>query len=189
MMLVRCHLSSPVCTRPGDTRCMAPPLSPGDRSTGTGHPAHWPRPRGRRGWAHMGQASPHIAAGSKHSRTDSQGPPHTRGRSLGSHGRMVNITVIMCSSPVMVSGLGTRPGRHLQMGLPSALGLQEVPGPQGLGSHGSGLSTHRWSLHTRPYSQSGSITHSGPHPGDHCVLFHYSFIKTVSKKFLIGLWS
>ena len=66
----------------------------------------------------------------------------------------------------MVSGLGTSPGRHLQMGLPWLLAEQVVPGPQGLGSQGSGLSTQRWSLHTRPYSQSGSMTHSGPHPGD-----------------------
>ena len=37
----------------------------------------------------------------------------------------------------MVSGLGTSPGRHLQMGLPSLLAVQVVPGPQGLGSQGS----------------------------------------------------
>ena len=35
-----------------------------------------------------------------------------------------------------MSGLGTSPGRHLQIGLPSLLGVQVVPGPQGLGSHG-----------------------------------------------------
>ena len=51
------------------------------------------------------------------------------------------------------------------MGLPWALAVQEVPGPQGLGWQGSGLSTHRWSRHTRPYWQSGSTTHSGPQPG------------------------
>ena len=38
----------------------------------------------------------------------------------------------------MVSGLGMRPGKHRQMGLPSRFGVQVVPGPQGEGSHGSG---------------------------------------------------
>ena len=66
---------------------------------------------------------------------------------------------------IVLPGLGTRPGRHLQMGLPWALAVQEVPGPQGLGWQGSGRSTQRWSRHTRPYWQSGSTTHSGPQPG------------------------
>ena len=36
--IIRCQPhESPVYTRPGDTQCMAPPLYPGDRSTGTGH--------------------------------------------------------------------------------------------------------------------------------------------------------
>ena len=39
--------------------------------------------------------------------------------------------------PVMVSGLGINPGKHLQIGLPSALGVQVVPGPQGDGLQGS----------------------------------------------------
>ena len=73
---------SPVYTRPGDMQCRAPPLCPGDRSTGTGHPAHWPQPRGRRDSAHTGLASPHTAAGNTRSRTDSQGPPGTQARSL-----------------------------------------------------------------------------------------------------------
>ena len=47
------------------------------------------------------------------------------------------LRVEMRCSPVMVSGLGTRPGRHLQMGLPSLLAVQVVPGPQGVGSQGS----------------------------------------------------
>ena len=77
---------SPVYTRPGDMRCMAPPLCPGDRSTGTGHPAHWPQLRGRRDLGHTGQVSPHIAAGNTRSHTDNQGPPGTRGRSLRQRG-------------------------------------------------------------------------------------------------------
>ena len=82
LIMTTCHLYSPVYTRPGDSWCMDPPLYPGDRSTDTGHPGHWPQPRGRRGWAHTGQASPHIAAGNTHTRTDSQGPPDTRDRIL-----------------------------------------------------------------------------------------------------------
>ena len=46
------------------------------------------------------------------------------------------------NSPVIVSGLGTSPGRHLQIGLPSMLAVQVVPGPHGLGLHGSGFSIH-----------------------------------------------
>ena len=65
---------------------------------------------------------------------------------------------------MIVSGLGMSPSIHLHMGLPCALGVQVVPGPQGYGLHGSGFSTHRWLLQTKPYLQSGSIVHSGPHP-------------------------
>lgn len=65
---------------------------------------------------------------------------------------------------MIVSGLGISPARHLQIGLPSLLGVQVVPGPQGDGLHGSGFSTHFWSRHTNPYLQSGSTTHSGPQP-------------------------
>ena len=50
------------------------------------------------------------------------------------------------------------------MGLPFLFGVQVVPGPQGDGLQGSGFSMQRWLSHTKPYLQSGSITHSGPHP-------------------------
>ena len=41
---------------------------------------------------------------------------------------------------------------------------QTAPGPQGEGLHGSGSSTHLWFKQTSPVLQSGSLTHSGPHP-------------------------
>ena len=44
--------------------------------------------------------------------------------------------------PVMVSGLGTSPAKHRQIGFPSLLAIHIVPGPQGLGSQGSGFKTH-----------------------------------------------
>ena len=55
----------------------------------------------------------------------------------------------------MVSGFGTSPGRHRQMGLPSLLGVQEVPGPQGLG----------WQGFRREHLISG--LGSGERPGGH----------------------
>jgi len=64
----------------------------------------------------------------------------------------------------MVSGLGTRPGSHLQIGLPTLLTIQTAPGPQGEGLHGSGFSMQRLFWQTKPERQSGSTTHSGPHP-------------------------
>ena len=42
--------------------------------------------------------------------------------------------------------------------------VQTAPGPQGEGLHGSGSSTHLWFKQTSPELQSGSLTHSGPHP-------------------------
>ena len=42
--------------------------------------------------------------------------------------------------------------------------MQMVPGPQGEGLQGSGFSTHFWFSQTNPVLQSGSRTHSGPHP-------------------------
>ena len=42
----------------------------------------------------------------------------------------------------MVSGLGIKPGSHLQIGLPLGPTVQMAPGPQGLGSQGSGLGIH-----------------------------------------------
>jgi len=69
---------------------------------------------------------------------------------------------------VIVSGLGIKPGSHLQMGLlnlaPCFCAVQKAPGPQGEGLHGSGSSTHLWFKHTSPLRQSGSRTHSGAHP-------------------------
>ena len=53
---------------------------------------------------------------------------------------------------------------YLQIGFPIGLTEQTAPRPQGLGLHGSGLSMHRWFSQTKPPRQSGSITHSGPHP-------------------------
>ena len=44
--------------------------------------------------------------------------------------------------PVMVSGLGMRPGWHLQIALPEPVTEHSAPGPQGEGSQGSGLGTH-----------------------------------------------
>ena len=64
----------------------------------------------------------------------------------------------------MVSGLGIRPGWHLQMALPVLVTEHSAPGPQGLGSQGSGFSTHLCPWHTYPCWQSGSMTHSGPQP-------------------------
>jgi len=67
-----------------------------------------------------------------------------------------------------VSGLGINPGSHLQIGLlnlfPTFGAEQTAPGPQGEGLHGSGSSTHLWFKQTSPVLQSGSLTHSGPHP-------------------------
>ena len=55
-------------------------------------------------------------------------------------------TVHSGPQPVMVSGLGTSPAKHRQIGFPSLLAMHIVPGPQGLGSQGSGLKTHlQWS--------------------------------------------
>ena len=42
--------------------------------------------------------------------------------------------------------------------------MQMVPGPQGDGLQGSGFSTQCWFWQTKPVRQSGSTTHSGPHP-------------------------
>ena len=53
---------------------------------------------------------------------------------------------------------------YLQIALPIPFVMQTAPGPHGLGSHGSGFSAHRWFKQTSPYWQSGSLTHSGPHP-------------------------
>ena len=68
----------------------------------------------------------------------------------------------------MVSGLGIRPGSHLQMGLayrlPCLGAVHLAPGPQGEGLQGSGSSTHLWFKQTYPLEQSGSLVHSGPHP-------------------------
>ena len=44
--------------------------------------------------------------------------------------------------PVIVSGWGTSFPKHLQIGFPSLLAMHMVPGPQGLGSQGSGFKTH-----------------------------------------------
>ena len=52
------------------------------------------------------------------------------------------LTVHSGPQPVIVSGLGTRPFKHLQIGFPILLVMHMVPGPQGLGSQGSGLNTH-----------------------------------------------
>ena len=52
------------------------------------------------------------------------------------------LTVHSGPHPVIVSGLGTRPFKHLQIGFPSLLAMHMVPGPQGLGSQGSGFKTH-----------------------------------------------
>ena len=52
------------------------------------------------------------------------------------------LTVHSGPQPVIVSGLGTRPFKHLQIGFPSLLAMHMVPGPQGLGSQGSGFKTH-----------------------------------------------
>ena len=55
-------------------------------------------------------------------------------------------TVHSGPQPVMVSGLGTSPAKHRQIGFPSLLAMHIVPGPQGLGSQGSGFKTHlQWS--------------------------------------------
>ena len=53
---------------------------------------------------------------------------------------------------------------YLQIALPIPFVMQTAPGPHGLGLQGSGFSTHRWFKQTSPYWQSGSLTHSGPHP-------------------------
>ena len=50
------------------------------------------------------------------------------------------------------------------MALPEGSTIQWAPGPHGEGSQGSGFSTHRWFSQTYPYSQSGSLTHSGLQP-------------------------
>ena len=52
------------------------------------------------------------------------------------------LTVHSGPHPVIVSGLGTKPFKHLQIGFPSLLAMHMVPGPQGLGSQGSGFKTH-----------------------------------------------
>ena len=57
------------------------------------------------------------------------------------------------------------PGGHLQVNCPvNPWGIQIALGPQGLGLHGSGLSTHFWFWQMYPVLQSGSTVHSGPHP-------------------------
>ena len=70
--------------------------------------------------------------------------------------------------PVMVSGLGIKPGSHLQIGLAyllPCLGAEHLaPGPQGEGLQGSGSSTHLWFKQTCPDLHSLSVVHSGPHP-------------------------
>lgn len=66
--------------------------------------------------------------------------------------------------PVIVSGLGIKPGSHLQIAFPDPVTEQRAPGPQGDGSQGSGLFTHLWLWQTYPRWQSGSMTHSGPQP-------------------------
>lgn len=66
--------------------------------------------------------------------------------------------------PVIVSGFGTNPGLHLQIEFPLKVTVQVAPGPQGEGTHGSGFSTHFWSLQMKPCRQSGSLVHSGLHP-------------------------
>ena len=53
---------------------------------------------------------------------------------------------------------------YLQIAFPFPSFIHLAPGPQGLGSQGSGFSIHLWLWHTYPYWQSGSITHSGLHP-------------------------
>ena len=53
---------------------------------------------------------------------------------------------------------------YLQIALPNPFVVQTAPGPHGVGSHGSGFSMHLWFKQTSPYWQSGSLTHSGPHP-------------------------
>ena len=58
----------------------------------------------------------------------------------------------------------TEPLTYLQIALPIWFVVHTAPGPQGLGSQGSGFSTHRWFKQTSPVWQSGSLTHSGPHP-------------------------
>ena len=42
--------------------------------------------------------------------------------------------------------------------------MQVVLGPHGEGLQGSGFSMHLWFSQTKPLSQSGSLTHSGPQP-------------------------
>jgi len=66
--------------------------------------------------------------------------------------------------PEMVSGLGMRPGWHLQMAFPVLVTEQSAPGPHGDGTQGSGFSIHFWFWQTNPLWQSGSMTHSGLHP-------------------------
>ena len=53
---------------------------------------------------------------------------------------------------------------YRQIGFPILFGEHVAPGPQGDGLQGSGFSTHLWFWQTNPYWQSGSRTHSGPHP-------------------------
>ncbi len=50
------------------------------------------------------------------------------------------------------------------MGFPRLFTIQIAPGPHGEGLQGSGFSTHCWFWQTKPVLQSGSRTHSGPHP-------------------------
>jgi len=57
--------------------------------------------------------------------------------------------------PEMVSGMGTKPGRHLQTGLPPLFTSQRVFGPQGEGSQGSGGGV-RTSILEQPVMVSGA---------------------------------
>ena len=61
---------------------------------------------------------------------------------LGKQGSGGGVLASILEQPVMVSGWGSKPGRHVHTGLPCLLGLHSVLGPQGEGSQGSGLGAH-----------------------------------------------
>lgn len=83
---------------------------------------------------------------------------------LGKQGSGGGVLASILPHPVMVSGWGANPGRQVHTGLPNRLTLQLVLGPQGEGSHGSGLGTHLKFWQMFPDPQSGSLSHSLPHP-------------------------